>query len=214
MKKVIVITLFLISKIGFGQDYRFDNFYEYNTDGGSRFLMVNSENKNYLFFGYPQNDEIYGYIFDYNTSEFHYFNVKNYNNEVLFNYSSSRKLKNCKCTSVEKNIEFDVKRDDHDKFKSKTTIYKNKVKKNGKKSWRGEIELVYNNDEKSVFYSNHLNFFLHHALNGFDLNSVENKLPTQIAISPEKRVKHTFNLNKKKEINTLLSINKEQLNYN
>lgn len=208
MKKIIAILFFLLSLEGVSQDYNFDHFYEYKTDNGSRFIMINSQNDGYVFIGYPLNDEIHGYIYDYNKNEFHYFDVRNSNNEVVFTYSSSRKVKNCYCFDSEKRIVYEVTNEP-----SKVIVKKSKLKKNGKKIERGELEFDYDATISANLDAKHLRFYMHNLFNGFDFSSLGNKLPFKIIHTNDEGKKFTSSLIKNKKILTLLSISKEQLNY-
>ena len=116
----------------FSQEYTFDNFYEYNTDYGTKFFMTNSENENYLFFGYTGNETIYGYIVDFNTNEYHYYDVANLNDDVNFTYINSAKKTECFCHEDKKNISYIYEKENIDSLKTKTIITKIQTKKNGK----------------------------------------------------------------------------------
>ena len=199
----------------FSQEYTFDNFYEYNTVYGTNFYMNNSTNENYLFYGYTRGETIYGYIFDFNTNEFHYYDVANYNNSVSFTYSHSYSRKNemCSCDKDGKRVSYTYTTESIDSLKTKITITKIKTKRNGKIKFLGKVELSYENNEKYIFYSNHLRLYSHHFLVCNKVFSVPNKLPIKVFYDYHNGVIATSNLTKRKKINTLLSLSKEQIVY-
>lgn len=216
MKKILyslVVVLFFFQD-SFAQEYTFDSFYEYNTDSGTKFFMVNSADSNYLFYGFTGNQTIYGYIIDFSLGNMHYFDVENFNNAVNFTYTNSKKRTECFChNDDEKNVTYTYAEESIDSMKSKTIVNKIKTKKNGKIKPLGKLELSYQNNETYVFHANHLNFYLHDFLITGEPIGIQNRLPLKIYMYYDKEHTYTWSLSKRKKINTTLSLNKEEIKY-
>ena len=215
MKKILyfLVIILFFSQDSYSQEYTFDNYYEYNSDNGTKFFMTNSGNENYLFFGYTGNQTIYGYIVDFNSNEYHYFDVENTNDSVSFTYTYSKKITECSCDIEEKNVTYTYSVESIDSLKSKTIVNKIKIKKNGKIKPIAKLELSYQNDETYIFYPSHLNFYLHHFHITNELIGIKNKLPLKIDVFYNNERTFTSSLSKRKKINTLLTISKEQIKY-
>lgn len=213
MKRLAYLILFLFPVTSFCQEYHFDSFYEFNSSNNINFFMINSSDKNYAFYGYRVEKNIYGYIVDFKSNELHHFDVDNSNNSINLSYTYSENKRKCECDNDNRKLVFNYQNIDIDSSSYKTTITKVKPKNNGKTKWKGQVELNYSKNEQFVFHPNHINFYLHHFFNSDQELKIDSKLPQSIIVYYEQNSSFTTRINKKKKINTSLSISKEQLNY-
>lgn len=159
MKKILFIFLFFLCQNVFCQEYYFDRFYEYTSnDKGVCFFLLNTKDDNYLFFGRSYKNEITGFIFDYKTIEYHYYNVINNKNGVVFNYENSRKIRGTYPESDNIKALFDYTITKIDSLKESVKIIKYKEKR--KRKNLAELELIYDeNNMDYIFHNSALLFF-------------------------------------------------------
>ena len=220
MKKILysllIITFFFQN--GFSQEYTFDSYYEYVSNGNITFFMTNSENENYIFFGHSGSDAIYGHVYDITQNKSHYFDVKNVNDGVTFTYLYSKKIihSDCNCTDNvnTKKVSYRTHTEIIDSLKSKTIIEMVKIKKSGKIKSLAKLEMTYLNNEKFIFHHSHLIFYTHHSFNDVSLFSNTIKLPLKVDIQYPNGFKNLSNLIKKQKIKTTLIISNENIKYN
>ena len=214
LKKVLYILLIFICQNIFSQEYHFDRFYEFTSkEEGVCFFMLNSSDKNYLFFGTSYNSKLTGYIFDYKTAEFHYYDVSNVINGLNFNYQNTKKTQaSYSGNNIDTKIHFDYTVTKIDSIKESVKIVG--YKQNRKRSNFAEVELIYdksNNDY--IFHISVLKFISHHFFDDREIENVSNRLPSLISYDYYNGAKFSYGLTKKQKINTTLTISKDQIKY-
>ncbi len=211
MRKIIYCLFFLtfLSQGSFSQEYKFDYYYEYNKDGNTQFFFINSKDSNYIFIGRAIHEGLFGHIVDYKTREFHFYELKNEANSVVFTYDKSCRVKGGNKVVKERKVQYEYSAMATDSIKTKITIEKNKINK-GRHSL-GKCELVYDNRD-SIFHP-HPGFFGQNFFDSRKLLVPPHKLPLYLRFEYADGSTSTTNLSNRKMVNAQLSLSKEQKKY-
>jgi hypothetical protein len=213
MKKYLLLFSFFLTQILFGQEYKFDKYYEYENESGSEFFLINSKDTTYSFVGRSYNKEITGYIEDLNKNLRHHYNVKNKNSSIEFEYIKSTIYEKCNLSTCEGVFNyFDLVKTRIDSTKSKINldIFKNAKKK--KMTFRLEIVV---SELDTLFLSKNMfsKFYDIGFPDKFDLSLTH--LPLSINF---KNLWNGYKMNKKliknKNINTNLYLKEEAIKFN
>jgi hypothetical protein len=210
MRKILLIFLFFLCQNGFGQEYKFDSFYEYKTSSNRIiFFFVNSLDSTYFFYGFSDSGGITGYINDMKKHEFHYYNLTNSNDLVTFEYVNSRKQYSFPL-AYNKKIEYEYSIIEKDSINSNLKI--EKFKKRKKRKDLGICELQYQKND-FVFHDSILIFYSHGFFDDRNLKFTNNRLPSSIKINKDNNQFWKITLTKKQKIDTFLSLSKGQIKY-
>ena len=92
MSKFTVILFFFFCQNIFCQEYYFDIFLEYEVKNNKTdMFMLNSANKDFIFYCYNNGGEFKGEIVDHKHNIIHHYALKNVNNSIEFKYLYSER---------------------------------------------------------------------------------------------------------------------------
>lgn len=219
MRKTLCIIVLFISQNIFSQEYFFDYYYEYESEKSVCFILINSKDSNYAFFGHygtetNNNYDSTGaseYIVDFPRDVIHFYELENIENDVKFNYLRTKKYHELIGEFEKKNqYENIITKIDSVKESVKFIKYKQKNKRKN----LAEIELLYDkNNINYIFHNSALIFFLHHFFDNRNIENANNRLPSSISMDYYDGFKSYYKLNKIKKINSSLNIKREEIKY-
>ncbi len=187
---------------GFSQEYRFDTLYEYNS---CSFYLVNSKDNSYYLNSSKGSKTVYGTVRDSKEKTIHEYELVNHDDSIEFNYLYSVNV-NLYPHGYGFVVESSEKKIDSTKREVNIIIYRNKRKK----MIECEMTLLIENSD-NLFPNQLLNAFCHGKLANTNFKIDKGTLLSFNSKVPGHIVEGT--LTKKQQINTLLSISKEQMKY-
>ncbi|MBQ0908568.1 hypothetical protein KBJ98_07620 [Flavobacterium sp. F-328] len=209
MKKSILIIVILIYQNVLCQSFTFDRFIEYKDNmGRTSIFMINSKNSSYHFFGSSFTNEISGSVFDTNKNIRHHYSLKNVANAVQFDYidSSFEKPNKIPCYDNKNIIEVKEKQLDSASTNFKVLKFKNSKKKKAIQS--SNIKAI---KSGIPVFSLIIKPFFGHFIFCKKIELPENYLPTIVEIDYFNGIKTNTELIQNKEVNVLLSLNKQDI---
>jgi hypothetical protein len=210
MKKIVLFLLIIFSKNVFCQDYHFDKFLQYSeVDRAEIIIMTNTKDSSYIFLHKNYGNHFEGRIIDTKNKISHFFQLKNANESVLFEYIDSDSIKKNKIPCYDIDNYYEIVEKPIDTISSNFKILKYKsLSKN-------TIIETADFDAKKVDYNTQKisSIFFYHFIYCQKI-TVPYYLPTSIVVNYRNGSKEKTELKKDVNINMVLIVKEKKYKKN